>query len=142
MGDLSTAYYSTGIPNITTYMAMPPRLERATKGLGRVGPVLGLPIVQKGLKRLVELTVKGPDEHARRTGRSEIWGEVRNPKGERVTGTLTTPEGYAFTADSCVEAVRRVLAGVEPSALTPSMAFGRDFVARLQGVTVHGFSRS
>ena len=47
------------------------------------------------------------------------------------------PESYALTADSCVEAVKLVLAGVDPGALTPSMAFGRDFVTALAGVTVH-----
>jgi saccharopine dehydrogenase (NAD+, L-lysine-forming) len=140
-GDVSTAYYSTGIGNIITYLAMPPSLETASKWLSRIGPLLALEPVQRGLKRLVELTVEGPDEQARRAGRSEIWGEVRNARGDRVTGTMTTPEGYSFTADSCVEAIKRVLAGVDAGALTPSMAFGRDFVTGLQGVTIHGIEK-
>lgn len=137
-GDVSTAFYTTGIPNITTYLAMPPSMEKATKVLSRLSPLLALGPVQSGLKRLVELTVKGPTDAERRAGRSEIWGEVRNAKGDRVWGTMTTPEGYELTADSCVEAMKLVLAGVEHGALTPSLAFGRDFVTGLKGVTVHG----
>ena len=141
-GDVSTAYYTTGIGNIITYLAMPPNAVKAAIALSKLGPLLALNPVQRGLKKLVEMTVKGPDEEARQSGRSEIWGEVRNAAGKRVTGTLTTPEGYQLTADSCVRAVQRVLAGIEPGAATPSMAFGSDYVTTLDGVTVHPFVES
>lgn len=119
----------------------PPAVVTGTKLLVKLGPLLGLAPVQRGLKRLVELTISGPTAEERQRGRSEIWGEVRNAAGRRLTATMTTPEGYELTADSCVRAVSRVLAGVEPGALTPSMAFGADFVRELDGVVVHDLQR-
>ncbi len=140
-GDVSTAFYSTGIGNIVTFMAMPPGLARAAVALSKISPLLALAPVQSGLKKLVELTVKGPNEQTRRRGRSEIWGEVRNDAGQRVSGTMTTPEGYSLTADACVKSIERVLEGVAAGALTPSTAFGADFVKTLDGVKVHPFQQ-
>jgi short subunit dehydrogenase-like uncharacterized protein len=136
-GDVSTAYYSTGIPNIMAYMSLPPAMVRASRLASKAGWVLGSRAVQWSLKKLVELTVHGPDAQQRNEGRTEVWGEVRNPAGRRVSGTLTTPNGYSLTADGALRSVERVLAGVEPGALTPSRAFGADFVETLDGVTVH-----
>ncbi len=138
-GDVSTAFYSTGIGNICAYMAMPPAMAKAAVALSKISPVLALTPVQRGLKKLVELTVKGPNEQSRRRGRSEIWGEVRNAAGQRISGTMTTPEGYSLTADGCVKSIERVLEGVAAGALTPSKAFGAEFVKTLDGVTVHAF---
>jgi len=49
---------------------------------------------------------------------------------------MTTPEGYAFTVQSAMNAVERVLAQPQPGAWTPSKAFGADFVKSVGGVTV------
>ncbi len=136
-GDVSTAYHATGIPNIMVYMTMPPALVRASRLAVKLRRTFGSRSVQWGLKKLVELAVQGPDAKQRDAGRAEVWGEVRNPAGRRVSGTLTTPDGYSFTADAAIRSVERVLEGVEPGALTPSRAFGADFVETLDGVTVH-----
>jgi saccharopine dehydrogenase (NAD+, L-lysine-forming) len=50
---------------------------------------------------------------------------------------MRTPDGYALTAEASVRAVERVLAGGVPAgALTPSQAFGADFIKDLSGVEV------
>jgi short subunit dehydrogenase-like uncharacterized protein len=142
-GDVSTAYYSTGIPNILVYMSLPPKRVRALRLLDPVRKVLGWGWVQSTLKGQIDRRVEGPDLAARSRGWSEVWGEARDGAGGVVTGTLTTPGGYSLTADSSVRAVLRVLAGdVEPGAKTPSAAFGSGYVAELDGVTVHGLAVS
>ena len=71
-----------------------------------------------------------------------LWGEVRDGAGTAVTGTLETPEAYAFTAVSAVECAERVAAGrVPPGAWTPSKAFGWRFVTELPGVAMGGVER-
>lgn len=136
-GDVSTAFHSTGIPNIETYLAMPAKTIRGMKvasafrGLLRLGPV------QRMAARVVERRVKGPDADARATGKSELWGRVSDDSGRQVQGTLTTPESYRFTAIAALASVDRVLAGgIAPGAHTPSTAFGADFVASLEGCTL------
>ena len=141
-GDVSTAFYSTSIPNILVYMSMPPKQVRALRLLEPVRKALGWGWVQSALRRQVEKRVKGPDAAARAGAWSEVWGEARDGDGGLVTGTLTTPDGYSLTADSAQRAVVRLLQGeVEPGASTPSMAFGSEYAATLDGVTVHGIAR-
>ena len=48
--------------------------------------------------------------------------------------TMTTPEGYAFTVVSAVNAAERVLAGARPGAFTPAALLGSDFVSTISGV--------
>ena len=131
-GDISTAWRSTGIPNIEVYMAMPPAAIVAAKRTRLLAPLLGLGPVQAFLKSRAERQV-GPNEEERRRERSFLWGRVT--KGDReITGTLETPEGYALTAETAVACAMRVLAGeTKPGVWTPSQAFGADFISKIPG---------
>ncbi len=138
-GDVSTAFHSTGIPNIRVYTGQSPAAIRRARRLRAFLPLAGLRAVKRFLEWRIDKTVTGPDSETRNSARTFLWGEVANPSGERVSSTLETPEGYAFTAVSSVECARRVLEGdVPPGAWTPSQAFGSDFVDNLEGVTVGG----
>ena len=55
--------------------------------------------------------------------------------------TMTTPEGYSFTADASLASVQRVLDSKLVGALTPSLAFGADFAQSLPGVTIRELRR-
>ncbi len=139
-GDVASAFHTTGIPNITTYMGLPPRMIRSMKITAALSPLLGLAPVQRLLKGLVGRYVKGPGPDLRRRGYSDVWGEVADAGGRIAWATLTTPEGYTLTADSSLRAVAGILAGGIPTgALTPSRAFGEDFILQCDGVTFHGF---
>ncbi|MCB9682864.1 MAG: saccharopine dehydrogenase NADP-binding domain-containing protein [Alphaproteobacteria bacterium] len=136
-GDVSTAFHTTGIPDITCYAAFPRSSVRWMKAGAVVGPLLALGPVQRLLKRVVEATIAGPDADQRARGISHVWGRAEAADGRWVESTLSTPEGYRFTALSSVEAVARVLGGdVAPGAHTPSRAFGVDFLAGIDGVTL------
>jgi short subunit dehydrogenase-like uncharacterized protein len=134
-GDVSTAYHSTGIPNIRVYSGTPPSQIRRMKRLAPLLPLASWGPVKRLALRWVDKRVTGPSEQVRETARIHLWGEARNPAGRTVTTTLETPEGYRFTAASAVASVERVLQGtVPPGAWTPSRAFGSDFVTRIPGV--------
>ncbi|PTL84913.1 trans-acting enoyl reductase family protein [Vitiosangium sp. GDMCC 1.1324] len=134
-GDLETAWHSTGIPNITTYVAQPaavaPLLRVTFPVLQRL---LAVDAVRDRLSKLVEARVRGPDEALRQTGRCHVWAEARAPDGRRAAAGLETPEAYAFTAKATVLAVEQVLAGERRGAFTPAQAFGADFVLSIEGV--------
>jgi short subunit dehydrogenase-like uncharacterized protein len=142
-GDVATAYYTTGIGNIRVYTSMPPGQIRRLRRLRLLLPLTGLAPVKKVLAWRIDRTVTGPGPEARARARTHLWGEVKDARGATATGTLETPEAYAFTAVSAVAAVERVLAGaVAPGAWTPARAFGPDFVAGLPGVVVGEVRRS
>lgn len=130
-GDVSTAFRSTGIPNIEVYMAMSPAGVSAARRLRLLGPLLGFGPVQSFLKSRAAGR-EGPNAEERGRERSYLWGRVT--RGDRqVTGTLTTLEGYSLTAETAVAIAKRVLAGdVKPGAWTPSQAFGARFIESIR----------
>jgi short subunit dehydrogenase-like uncharacterized protein len=142
-GDVSTAWWSTGIPDIRVYTGTPPRTIRRMRRLAPFLPVLGWKPVKRFLQRQVEKRVTGPSEEVRRTARVELWGEARNTAGRSVTSTLVTPEAYQLTALSAVESAERAARGeVVPGAWTPSKGFGKDYVLGFPGVTAGPISPS
>ena len=137
-GDVSTAYHSTKIPNITVYTAMPKPLIRALKLSRPFFPVLGYRIPQFFLKTWVGKYIKGPEAEQRKRGRTYLWGRVTDPVGRVAEGTLETPEGYTLTVSTALEAVRRVESGaVPPGVWTPSQAFGADFITHFRGTILN-----
>ncbi|HTJ39214.1 MAG TPA: saccharopine dehydrogenase NADP-binding domain-containing protein [Dactylosporangium sp.] len=126
-GDLVTAYRSTGIPDITVYMPLPPGAALAPAF--RFGPL------RDAARALVR---RGGPSAARRAGTGcEAWAEVRDAAGATRWATLSGPNAYALTADASLRAMQRVRAGaVPPGVHTPSAALGADFARTLDGVTV------
>jgi short subunit dehydrogenase-like uncharacterized protein len=135
-GDVATAWRSTGIPDITVFIAASRSTIRAARLTRFVAPLLGLAPVQQFLKARVERTMRGPDAAERARGGAQFWGRASD--GARsVEMTMSVPEGYTLTADAAVECAIRVGRGdVKPGAWTPSLAFGADFAAALTGVRV------
>jgi len=131
-GDIATAWYSTGIPNIETYAALKPAHIRSLRWSRYFGWLLRSQTVRAQLQRRIDAGASGPDSAARKRSESIVWGEARNPSGECVHGRLRCANGYSFTARSAVAAARRVLAGdIKPGFQTPSRAFGIGFVLAL-----------
>ncbi len=133
-GDLETAYQTTGIPNITTYMAIPRNGIRLMRWVAPIGQqVLKIKPVRRALQNRVAKTVRGPDAQTRRTERSYVWARAADLKGNDAQSWLETLEGYQFTAAAGVRCVERVLSERPVGALTPSLAFGADFVLQIEG---------
>ena len=128
-GDLSTAYRSTGIPNIETYMAMAPSHVSALRWVRPLLPMTGFAPFQALLAAWVKRGAAGPTAEERSRERSLLWGRVEDGEGRAVEGTVETLEGYTLTAETAVTAAERVLRGsVKPGAWTPSRAFGPRFI--------------
>lgn len=133
-GDLVTAFHTTGVPNITTYMTLPSRQARLLRLTGRALPfLLGPAPVRRVLGSLIERRGRGPDETTRRSGRSYVYVRATSDSGEHAEAWLETLEGYTFTAIASVLAVEKTLAGSLRGAVTPARAFGSDFVLEIPG---------
>lgn len=134
-GDVSTAWHSTGIPNIRVYTGTPRSTVRQMRIARPFLPILRLTPLRRMLQALAE-TKEGPDEAMRRSARMYLWAQVSKDGGEPRSMTMETPEGYALTAMTAVRSVERVLSGIEPGAWTPSKAFGAEFIREFEGVVV------
>jgi short subunit dehydrogenase-like uncharacterized protein len=134
-GDVSTAFRTTGIPNIRVYVATHPKTVKRMRLFRPLLPIVGWKPIRRLLQRFAAGR-GGPDAKMRASGRMYLWGEVTNAKGEKRSMTMTTPEGYAFTVYSALNAVERVLASTRPGAFTPASLLGPEFVATVPRVVM------
>lgn len=134
-GDVATAYYSTGIPNIEVYTGTSARELRLFRLVRALAPLLATRPIQALLKRHIARTVDGPTEAERAADEVQLYGEVWNAEGEKAAMTMRTPEGYTLTVAAALAAVERLLDhALEPGAYTASRAFSADFVLGLDRV--------
>jgi short subunit dehydrogenase-like uncharacterized protein len=135
-GDVSTAYHSTGIPDIEVYLAASSSQVLVGRLLRWFGWLAGSGPVQAYLKRRIQAGPPGPTDEERARGQSLLWGEATDAANNRVVSRLRGPEGYTLTMLAAVAVVARVLAGQAPPGFqTPSLAYGPDFVLELPGVS-------
>jgi short subunit dehydrogenase-like uncharacterized protein len=134
-GDVSTAYRSTGIPDIEVYVAASRGQRLLARATRHYGWLLGSNLVQGILKRRIQAGPPGPSDEERRRGWSLLWGEATDAAGGRAVSRLRGPEGYTLTVLTSLAVVGRVLDGQAPPGYqTPSLAYGPDFVLDIPGV--------
>ncbi len=134
-GDVSTAWHSTGIPDIEVYTRMTSGRRRLLLASRYLGWLLASGPAQRFLKGKIRSGAPGPDPAARARGTCRILGEVSDREGRSARTRLSGPEGYTLTALTAVAALERTLAGeAVPGFKTPSLAFGPDFVLGVEGV--------
>lgn len=133
--DVSLAYYSTGIPDIETYAAVPKPAITAMRWGTPLLSVLGIGVVKRLMFGGTDLLVSGPTAAERAGTVTRLWGEVRDDDGNRVVARMRTPNMYDVTARAAVETARRVLGGdVSSGFQTPASAFGPDFIHDIPGI--------
>jgi len=134
-GDVSSAYYTTGIPNVEVYAAMPRAAVRALRWSSPLLPPLGVGPVRSALTALADAVVSGPSERERAKRTVRVHGEVRDDDGNRLAARVLTPDPYDVTAETAAAAAERTLSGgVSDGFQTPASAFGPDFVLGVDGV--------
>ncbi len=135
-GDISTAFRTTRIPDITVYNVLPEKLIRSMKMSNYIGFILRLRTVKNYMIGRIKNRPAGPDETERKNAATIVWGQVKNMLGGRKEAVLQLPEGYTLTAQTAVEIVKRVLEK-EPNygARTPAAEFGSGFILQFDGVT-------
>ncbi|WP_238942883.1 saccharopine dehydrogenase family protein [Planococcus beigongshangi] len=133
-GDVSTAFHTTGIPNIQTWIPMKKANVIGARIFSPAGALIGLPPIQKRLMKWVEKRVSGPDETLRAGAPAYIWGEARNPDGVIKTVRIQTANVYDLTVYGALEVVSRLLEGDSPSGShTPAALFGSGLLEDLPG---------
>lgn len=134
-GDVSTAYSTTGIPNIETYTAVSPRTHQLLKYQWLFNWFLRLPFVKSRSIQKIKARPAGPDDARRERSKCLVWGEVTNTAGEKKTARLTGPEGYTLTAITSLIIIRKVLEGsFKTGYQTPAGCYGEDLILEVPNV--------
>lgn len=135
-GDVSTAFHSTGIPDVTVYFEATPLTMSLTLGNRAFGWMMKNPLWQRLARAQVELLPPGPRPHERVGRRAVIVARAEDGDGGQAEARLVTPEAYTFTVACSVAIARRVLDGaVRPGFQTPATLLGPDLAMELDGVT-------
>ena len=131
-GDVSTAFHSTGIPNIEVYTVVPPSALKMMKTTRYLGWLMATGFVQKYLQR--NIPPGGPSDEERAKGKTLMWGEASDAEGNRVETRQQGPEGYTLTAHAALNIAEKILAGnFKPGFQTPAKAYGADLILEIEG---------
>jgi len=135
-GDVSTAYHSTGIPNIEVYMALKPKLIFLLKVGRYLSRLIKSAPVQRFLATQINALPPGPTAEQRARSTSYVWGEVRADAGQAVTARFKAPDGYTLTVLTALAIVEKALGGHAPIGFqTPAKAYGPQLIFDRQDVT-------
>lgn len=131
-GDVSTAYHSTGIPNIEVFIPGSPGLIANAKRANYIRPLLRLSFVQKRMKAQIARKVKGPSAEKRAQMPTFVWGEARNAQGQTKTARIRTANGYSLTITGSLAVTEQLMRQAPAGgAYTPATLMGADLVTRL-----------
>lgn len=134
-GDVSTAWWSTGIDNIETYGRAGRGLRRLTRMSRWLGWLLAGRMGQALLGKWIDRRPPGPGDAQRRTSYAVMVAEIEDADGKRAAAGMRVPDPYGFTAKTAVAIAARALGGdFKAGYQTPSSAYGVDFVRQFDGV--------
>lgn len=134
-GDVFTAWYSTGIPNITTYMLMKSGIRIIPMALRLATPFLQNKAIRtKILNNILQKAEDGPSKVELEQKRSLVWGRVAKGRTS-YEGVLRGPHSYKLTALSCLAIGKHIMKGdFKTGFQTPTLAYGLSLLHDIPGL--------
>lgn len=131
-GDVSTAFYTTGIPNIEVFTVVPNAQLKLLKLSRYLGWLLAAKPLQKFLQK--QIPEGGPNEEERAKGKTYLWGKAADKEGNSVESRQTCPEGYTTTYLTALKIAKKILDGNFIAGFqTPAKAYGADLILEIEG---------
>ncbi len=135
-GDVSTAHFTTGIPNIETFAGIAPRMHRLLRWQWAFNWLLRTNFVRNFIKKKISRRPAGPTDEMRNTAVGYIWGRATNAGGKTVMAGLCGPEGYTITLHATLLIAQKILQGRFTTGYqTPAKVYGAGLVMEIPGVT-------
>lgn len=133
-GDISTAYFTTGIPNIETYTGIAPKIYRVLKLQWAFNWLLRTGLIRGIIRKKIKAKPAGPSDEQRQKSKSFVWGEAVDAIGNHITAAIQCADGYTLTAHSSLLIVKKILDGnFKPGYQTPAAAYGEELVMEIPG---------
>lgn len=130
-GDVSTAYYTSGIPNIEVYIPASPNLVKKLKRLNWLRWLLRFEFMKKFLEKKIEQQPPGPSDKQLEQAIIYVWGEAKNDKGDVETLRIKVMNGYKLTSFGGVDVAQFIMAQQPQGGYyTPSLLCGADLVEK------------
>jgi short subunit dehydrogenase-like uncharacterized protein len=137
-GDVSTAHFTTGIPNIETYAGAPPYFYRLLKFQLLFNWLLRTKPVRNYIMHKINERPAGPNDEMRKNANVYVWAQATNEQGKTLALRLTGPEGYTITLHSSLLIVKKVLEGqYKPGYQTPAAVYGENLIKEVPGIVIN-----
>jgi short subunit dehydrogenase-like uncharacterized protein len=137
-GDISTAYYTTGIRNIEVYFEATPASTYLAFANRTFGWLMGNPAIERTARQLSSGLRPGPTAAERAARRVTTVARASDARGRTAESRLITNEAYTFTAQAACAVMQRIAGGCfEPGFQTPGKLLGPDFVLQIEGSERH-----
>ena len=134
-GDISTAWFTTAIPDIETYTGMSKKIYHLLKLQPLFNWLLRTNFIRHYLKKKINQRPPGPTDEQRSKAAILIWGQAINAAKKTTTVRLSGPDGYTLTAHSTLIIVQKVLNGNFIAGYqTPASAYSENLVLEIPGV--------
>ncbi|MEO6167699.1 MAG: saccharopine dehydrogenase NADP-binding domain-containing protein [Chitinophagales bacterium] len=134
-GDISTAHFTTGIPDIETYTRMKPAVYHLLKFQSLYNWLLRTSLLRNFISKKINQRPAGPTDEMRAKAISLVWGQATDQKGNKATARLSGPDGYTLTTLATLLISQKILKGnFKPGYQTPASAYGEDLVLEIPGV--------
>lgn len=134
-GDISTAYFTTGIPNIETFTGISPKIYRILKFQFLFNWMLRTGFIRNIIRKKINSKPAGPSDEKRNSAIGYVWAQVANDAGTTATATLTGPEGYTLTTHAALIIAKRILKGdFKTGYQTPAAVYGPDLILEVPGI--------
>jgi short subunit dehydrogenase-like uncharacterized protein len=128
-GDISTAYHTTGIPDVEVFTGIKPKIYRLLKFQFLFNWLLRTKFIRNLIQQKINERPAGPDDEQRANGTTTIWGKVWNSKGEEKISVLQCADGYSVTAWGCLLITQKILKGeFKTGYQTPASCYGKDLI--------------
>lgn len=135
-GDISTAWRSTGIPNIEVYTGATAGMIKNAKRTRYFNWFLRMGWVKKMMLNKIDQQRPGPSQEKIESGRSFLWGKVWDDMGNHAESRIETVSGYKLTALTAVNIVEKIAAqNFRAGYQTPTMAYGADLIMEIESTT-------
>ena len=136
-GDISTAYTTTGIPNIEVYTGIAPKVYRALKFQWAFNWLLRTNFLRNIIRKKIKAKPAGPSDEQRQKSSSLVWGEVSHTSGEKITACISCFDGYTLTAHSSLLISKKILEGNFKSGYqTPAGCYGENLIMEIPGTKI------
>jgi short subunit dehydrogenase-like uncharacterized protein len=133
-GDISTAYFTTGIPNIETYTGIAPKVYRVLKLQWSFNWLLRTKFIRGIIRKKINARSAGPSDEQRQRSSSLVWGEVKDDTGKTMTACIRCLDGYTLTAHSSLIIAKKILEGnFKTGYQTPAAAYGEELIMEVPG---------
>ena len=134
-GDVSTAYFTTGIPHIETYVGISKKTWYLLKIQFLFNWLLRMEFIRDKLKKKINALPAGPTDEQRKKAKGMVWGRATNAAGKSATAMLCGPEGYTITVHASLLITKKVLDGnFKTGYQTPANVYGSNLIAEVPGV--------